>query len=55
MLVGRNDHHTAVASSDNHNSFGGQERLSLNDTAVITAMTITIKVGGTTSALTGTF
>jgi len=38
---------TAVASSDNYNNYGGQERLSLNNTASITAMTITIKVART--------
>jgi len=38
---------TAVASSDNYNSYGGQVRLSLSNTATITAMTITIRVAQT--------
>jgi hypothetical protein len=36
-----------VPSSDNYNNYGGQERLSLTDTASITAMTITIRVAQT--------
>ena len=37
----------AVASSDNYNNYGGQERLAVTNTGVITAMTITIKVAQT--------
>ncbi|HEX7443194.1 MAG TPA: hypothetical protein VF320_04875, partial [Acidimicrobiales bacterium] len=38
----------AVPSSDNYNNYGGQERLSVTSSKVITAMTITIKVARTT-------